>query len=80
MFKYPKEIITVDVSWILLFATMILNQNTEKGLLIPVIQQQFLNAACTFIQNRMWANQNLEQWEFVIPQLLTTLLSVLSSS
>ena len=79
VFKYPKEIITVDVSWILLFATMILNQNTEKGLLIPVIQQQFLNAACTFIQNRMWANQNLEQWEFIIPQLLTTLLSVLST-
>ena len=78
VFKYPKEMITVDVSWGLLFTTMILNQNTEKGIIIPERQRQLMISICTFIQNRMWANFELEQWDFVNPQLLTTLLSVLS--
>ena len=73
--RYPKEIINVDVSWALLFCTMILNQNQSS--MIPPVQLKFFYSVVIYIQNRIWANPKLDQWNYDIPQLITTIFTAM---
>ena len=72
---FPKEKVNPDVTWTMSFITMIMNQNSSS--VISHLQQTLFKGICIFVQNRMWANQQLPQWKFMIPQYLTLIKAAL---